>query len=162
MQVLIAYGKFRQISLFSVILQHEDTTMPHQLIHLAEENGIAIEYFNTETDIEAVYMALPECPPVIWLPKNVKTRYHLRSLLAHELGHHFTTGKSTTGKVFLHYRDRVEANREEARAWRWAANYLIPDATLKEVLSENFCEIWQLADFFEVDEEVVKIRFKNL
>lgn len=134
--------------------------MPNQLLRLAEENGIAVDWLDFETDFDALYICETWCPPVILISKNIKDRYHLRTILAHELGHHFTSAKSSVGQAYAHYKDRVETSRIEAKAWRWAANFLIPESKLKEVYSEDFCEAWQLAEFFEVDEELVRLRMK--
>jgi Zn-dependent peptidase ImmA (M78 family) len=140
--------------------------MPHLLFQLAEDNDIAIEYVNfTHTNIDAMYIDIPGCYPVIILSKKLfDNRSSLRSVLAHELGHYFTTTKSTielsakSEKVYLSYRDRIEMSRAEYRAWRWAANYLIPTNTLEEIYSEDFCEPWQLAEFFDVDESLVEVK----
>jgi Zn-dependent peptidase ImmA (M78 family) len=140
--------------------------MPHLLFQLAEDNDIAIEYVNfTHTNIDAMYIDIPGCYPVISLSKKLfDNRSSLRSVLAHELGHYFTTTKSTielsakSEKVYLSYRDRIEMSRAEYQAWRWAANYLIPTNTLEEIYSEDFCEPWQLAEFFDVDESLVEVK----
>jgi hypothetical protein len=58
--------------------------------------------------------------------------------------------------------DIVEMSRTEYRAWRWAANHLIPNDALKEIYSEDFCEPWQLAEFFKVDESVVMMKLDIL
>jgi Zn-dependent peptidase ImmA (M78 family) len=138
--------------------------MPFQLMQLAEQNNIAVEYTNFQhTNIDAIYIDLPGCQPVISLSKKLFDDHcHLRSVLAHEIGHYYTAAKSTviTDRVYLSYRDGVEMSREETHAWRWAANYLIPNDTLKEIYSDDFCEPWQLADFFDVDESVVKIKLE--
>jgi Zn-dependent peptidase ImmA (M78 family) len=142
--------------------------MPHLLYQLAEDNGIAIEYVNFKhTNIDAIYTDLPGCQPVISLSKTLfDNRAHLRSVLAHEIGHYYTTVKSTIDlcdqieRVYLSYQNTVEQSRTEYRAWRWAANYLIPTDTLKKIYSEDFCELWQLAEFFDVDENMVKIKME--
>jgi Zn-dependent peptidase ImmA (M78 family) len=144
--------------------------MPAQLMQLAEDNNIIIDYVDFQhTHIDAMYINLPECQPVILLSKKTcNNRRHLRSVLAHEIGHYYTTVKSTVpvfGEIeqtYLSYHDRTEMSREEYHAWRWAANYLIPTNVLETVYSEDFCEPWQLADFFNVDENVVEIKLDIL
>jgi Zn-dependent peptidase ImmA (M78 family) len=143
-------------------------SMPHLLFQLAEDNDIAIEYVNFQhANIDAMYIDLPGCPPVISLSKKLfSDRSYLRSVLAHEMGHYFTTAKSTvelsakSEKVYLSYHNRIEMSRDEYRAWRWAVNYLVPTHVLKEVYAEDFCEPWQLAEFFDVDEKVVKMKLE--
>lgn len=134
--------------------------MPYQLLRLADENGIIIEYHKFQNpQIEAMYIALPDCPPVIGLSTDLCTNIaHFRTVLAHELGHHFTTAKSTIG-TFLHYRNRIEASREEYRAMRWAVNYLIPTDQLLLALKKGY-QIWELAEYFNVDTELVKLKLE--
>ena len=65
-------------------------------------------------------------------------------VLAEELGHCYTTcGNFTT--TLLHYRDRIELNRCEIKALRWACNYLISD---KDVLSLSS----QTNNYYEMSE----------
>jgi Zn-dependent peptidase ImmA (M78 family) len=144
--------------------------MPHLLYQLAEDNGIAIEYVNFKhTNIDAIYIDLPGCQPAISLSKTLFDNHaHLRSVLAHEIGHYYTTVKSTidlcdeTEHIYLSYQNIIVQTRTEYRAWRWAADYLIPTNTLKKIYSEDFCEPWQLAEFFDVDESVVKMKLELL
>jgi len=137
--------------------------MPFNLLKLSEDNGIQIEVYDFKSPIEALYKAIPGYPPVIGLSKTLlKSTSHLRSVWAHELGHHFTSGKSTIRKTFLHYRDRLECNRDEHRAWRWAANYLVPEDTLLRAIGNGIIEMWRLAEFFEVDINLISIRLKLL
>jgi hypothetical protein len=106
--------------------------MPYLLFQLAEDNDIAIEYVNfTHTNIDAMYIDIPGCYPVISLSKKLfDNRSSLRSVLAHEMGHYFTTAKSTVDlstrseRVYLSHYDRIEMSRAEYRAWRWAANIM--------------------------------------
>jgi Zn-dependent protease with chaperone function len=86
-------------------------TMPQLLLQLVEDNGIAIEYKDFKyANIDALYTDLPGCQPVITLSKTLfNNRAHLRSVLAHEIGHHYTTAKSTvnlcdeTENIYLSY-----------------------------------------------------------
>jgi Zn-dependent peptidase ImmA (M78 family) len=138
--------------------------MPFQLMQLAEQNDIAIEYTDFQhANIEAIYINFPKCQPVIALSKKLFNNHaHLRSVLAHEIGHYYTAVKSTitSSVVYLSYNDMLEMSRAEYRAWRWAANHLISTTTLEEIYSKDFCEPWQLAEFFDVDESMVKIKLE--
>ena len=102
--------------------------MPYELIKYAEANGICVEYWNFAPPLEAVYWALPEMPPMIGLSRSLfSNRAHFRTVLAEELGHHFTSARDGLPKTFFHYRDRLEVSREERRALRWAAEFLVPE-----------------------------------
>jgi hypothetical protein len=92
--------------------------MPHLLLRLAYVNGIIIECYNFNNErLEALYLTEPGCPPIIGVSKRLRSnRAHLRTVLSHELGHHFTSTKSTVGHAFYDYGDKLEIGRDEYRA----------------------------------------------
>ena len=83
---------------------------------------------------------------------------HFRCVLAEELGHHYTTVGSCLPRTYFHYRDRVEVSRAEYRALRWAAQWLMPLDKLAQALKRGIVEIWDLADYFYVTEDMAKFR----
>ena len=134
--------------------------MPFDLLQLSTENGIHIEFYNFKSPTEAIYVSTPNYPPLIVLSKKLYSSCsHLRSVWAHELGHHFTASKSTVQEVFQ-YTDRIDCDREECRAWRWAVNYLVPEDKLTAVIDHGIVEPWELAEFFGVDQKVIDLRFE--
>jgi len=134
--------------------------MSYELIKYAEASGICVEYWDFAPPLEAVYWVLPGLPPTIGLSRNLFSSWaHFRTVLAEELGHHFTSARDGLPKTFFHYRDRLKVKREEYRALKWAANFLIPRDKLREAVERGFKESRDLADYFEVDEELVRFRF---
>lgn len=132
--------------------------MANQLFQLARKNGVFIEFYNFKSSIEGLYMKLPDNPPIIGLSKNLFVNYaHFRSVLAHELGHHYLSNKSSPNTLF-HSPDLKIVQYEEYKAWKWAANHLIPEDKLDNAFRQGIHETRRLAELFEVDEEVVKIR----
>lgn len=137
--------------------------MPYELINFAENNGVRVEYWDFVPPLEAVYWAAPGLPPVIGLSRSLfASRAHFRTVLAEELGHHFTSTRDGLPKTFFHYRDRLKVKRDESRALRWAAVYLMPTGKLWEMIAKGIEETWVLAEFFEVDENLVILRKKLL
>jgi Zn-dependent peptidase ImmA (M78 family) len=136
--------------------------MANKLLQLARENGIFIEFYDFKSSIEGLYMQLSDNPPIIGLSKKLFVNYaHFRSVLAHELGHYFMSNRSTPNTLF--YKPEQKINRyEEYKAWNWAANHLIPEDKLVNAINLGICETWRLAELFEVDEELVKIRLAQL
>jgi len=133
--------------------------MPLQLVLYAETCGIRIEYWDFAPPLEALYWSTPEIHPVIGLTRDLfSSRAHFRTVLAEELGHHFTSSHDGLPKTFYHYRDRIKVSREEYRALKWAAKFLISKDSLKEVVANGLREIWELAEYFEVDESLVRLR----
>ena len=139
--------------------------MPLNLISFAEANGVRVEYWDFAPPLVAVYWSAPrlEIPPVIGLSRSLfSSRAHFRTVLAEELGHHFTSTHDGLPKTFFHYRDRLEVCREEYRALSWAARFLMPTDKLREAVRKGVKESWELAEYFEVDEDLVRFRSRLL
>lgn len=139
--------------------------MPYGLIAFAESNGIRVEYWDFTPPLEAVYWSVPEMgiPPIIGLSRRLfSNRAHFRTVLAEELGHHFTSTHDGLPKTFFHYRDRLKVCREEYRALSWAARFLMPTDKLREAVRKGVKESWELAEYFEVDENLVTFRLRLL
>lgn len=133
---------------------------PFRLFALAEENEIKVEFYDFKNPkIEALYVSEPGLPPVIGLSKSLfENGAHFQTVFAHEMGHHFTSAKSTVPKAFFYYRDRLQIGRDEHRAMAWAARYLIPKDDLENAISDGITKTWELSERFQVDESLVKLR----
>lgn len=139
--------------------------MPLELVKYAEANGIRVEYWDFAPPLEAVYWSAPGLgiPPIIGLSRGLfSNRAHFRTVLAEELGHHFTSAHDGLPKTLFHYQDRLVVSREEYRALKWAANFLIPADNLREAVKKGIREDWELAEHFEVDECLVIFRKRLL
>ncbi len=133
--------------------------MPYDLISLACNEGIKVEYWDFEPPLEGVYWKHPELPPIIGLSKALfGNRKHFRTVLAEELGHHFTTAGDCVAVRHCSYADRVTLGKHEYRALAWAARYLVPFDSLLYVLRRGRTEPWELAEIFDVDENLVRFR----
>lgn len=65
--------------------------------------------------------------PVIVLDRGLPARpRELRSVLAEEVGHHFTVPQAQALEPRFSFPNAVAQGRDEARALRWAAAFLIP------------------------------------
>lgn len=136
--------------------------MASKLLNLAHKNGVFIEFYDFNSSIEGLYMKLPDTPPIIGISKKLFVNYaHFRSVFAHELGHHFMSNRSSPNTLF-HSPSLTINNCDEYKAWKWAAKYLIPEDKLISALNQGINETWRLAELFEVDEKVVKLRIDLL
>jgi Zn-dependent peptidase ImmA (M78 family) len=132
-----------------------------QLLEIAEDENIAVEYKRFKSDINGMYLQVPDCQPVIYLSLKLHSDYRLhRCVLAEEIGHHFTSAGERTPKKHHSMQDRLSIDKCEYKALRWAANYLIPEHDLIDVISEGLCEIWELAEHFDVTEELMRFRLR--
>lgn len=134
--------------------------MSMELFQLAEREGIIIEWWNFVPPLEAVYWAVPGMPPVIGLANSLDyaPRVYIRCVLAEELGHHFTTVGNRIPRTYFHYRDRMEVSRAEHLALRWAALWLMPLDKLVRAFREGIFDAWELAEYFDVTEDMVRFR----
>lgn len=131
--------------------------MPYQLVRFAYDHGIEIDYWDFVYPVEAIYFN--ERHPCIALAKSLfKSRAHFRTVLLEELGHHFTSSGDRIIKANSSYKDILEIGQQEYRALAWAARFAIPVAELERAFSKGLRYSWELAEFFEVDESLVKLR----
>lgn len=79
-------------------------------------------------------------------------------MLTHELRHHFTGTKSNATHTYMHYKERIEQNRDEYQAMAWAAEYLMSDDDIDVAFKKGINETLDLGHYFNVDEELVKLR----
>ena len=138
--------------------------MPFQMFVLAEKSGVDVLYWNFKKPYEAVYLTIPGCPPVIGLCQSLlNSRAHFRSVFAEELGHHFTSAGTNALKPHFHFVDKLLYSRDEYRAMKWAVDYLIPEKELGYAINEKgLTDVWQLKDYFCVDEEMIDFRLRSL
>lgn len=73
-----------------------------------------------------------------------------RTKLAHELGH------CSTGSFYNIYSNLDIQKKHENRADKWAIRRLIKPSELDRAVSEGYTELWQLAEYFGVNESFVR------
>lgn len=76
--------------------------------------------------------------------KQIVTNIEEKEILAEELGHYYCNA--------LYYidSDKVQKDKCEFRAMKWAYSVLVPLQKLKEKLTQGF-NLYELADYFNVD-----------
>lgn len=75
------------------------------------------------------------------------------SALVHELGH------CKTGAFYNQYSSLCCIHQQEARAWRWAVQRVLPRNELNNAIQSGLTEVWQLAEHFGVEESLVRYAF---
>lgn len=132
------------------------------MIMLAEQECIIVEQFPLKNPLMGIYLQEPGKTPIIGLSTLIKDNAERRCIMAEELGHHFTSaGICIPGKrEFYCYMERSEISRMEYKALQWAANYLMPDHDLLDVIKSGLYEKWELADHFNVTEEFALFRLR--
>lgn len=156
------FGFLQEIRHFSTQIDNRGLLdMPLKLFALAEKEGIVIEWWDFQPPLEAVYWVHRGLPPVIGLAHSLSdNRARLRCVLAEELGHHFTGTTYAFPRTFFHYRGRLEISWAEYRALKWAALYLMPEKKLHQAINKGVREKWELAEYFNVTEQIVDFRLR--
>ncbi|WP_084665654.1 ImmA/IrrE family metallo-endopeptidase [Thermanaeromonas toyohensis] len=137
--------------------------MPMKLFALAEKEGIKIEWWDFKPPLEAVYWYRPGLPPIIGLSHTLQSapRSYFRCVLAEEIGHFYTTiGAIHIPRTLPRYHQRTNIGIYEYRARRWAAEHLIPLPDLIRAFKEGVTYRWELAEYFDVTEEMVDFRLR--
>lgn len=75
-------------------------------------------------------------------------------ILAEEIGHHFTS----VGDI-LDQND-IDNQKQEHKARVWAYQKLLPLENVHLVAMQGYTEPWQMAEYFDLDEEFVRAALK--
>ncbi len=133
--------------------------MAAELFALAEQERISVWWWDFEPPVKGLYWAPPGVAPLIALDHSLAHNTPLlRTVCAEELGHHFTTASAAICRTYCNYRDRLFISKAEYRALRWAARYLMPKHKLEQAFRDGCIEVWSLAEWFRVTEEMVRFR----
>lgn len=133
-----------------------------KMYEICERESIKVHITNKlGNGVDGIYLDVPGMPKIIGLNKQIMSNTpYARCVFAEELGHHYTTVGECVPKEYYCYADRIAIYKAEYKALRWAANYLIPEHSLLDALRDNICEVWELAEHFNVTEDMVKLRVK--
>ncbi len=110
--------------------------------------------------LRGIYICQPNKAPTIGLASSLDSIAERRSIMAEELGHHFTTGSYCLCREFYNYSVRQNIDKVEYKALRWAANYLISDDELLDAFYEGIDDARSLAERFSVMPEIIRLRIK--
>ncbi len=115
--------------------------------------------FCEENDIILDYCALPLNGSIsfedrdgryIIMDESDMTEPERKVHLAHEIGH------CMTGAFYHPYSPLETRSRCEYKANMWMAQRLIPKADLQRAFENGITEVWELAEHFEVTEDLVR------
>lgn len=81
---------------------------------------------------------------------QINSTSELVTYTAHELGHCETMS-------FYNENSLETRGRMEYRANKWAIKKLLPKDEMEEAMEQGYEEIWELAEYFGVTEELVKL-----
>lgn len=132
------------------------------LFALAEAETIDVIPFGFHS-IRGLYVRSGQYPrPYIGICVRLYNRQcpTFRTVLAHELGHHFVGARGNTLSVRT-YQDHLLMCQDEARAWRWAADFLCPLPRVNDMLRDGFLH-HEIAEYFGVSHRLVTVQLDRI
>lgn len=133
------------------------------LYNLANKHNIQIHFFDlTITGCLGLNIEKENMPSMIFLDNSLKKdkNKHIE-VLAEELGHFFTSVGISVGNIKT-YSDKLELNKVENKADKWATNFLITDEEIINLVNKNITDINEMAEVLSVPYEIVLKKLKNL
>lgn len=121
-----------------------------ELYNIADESNIKVDCFELENqpclsiqdEDYNCYIAID--------PMQLKSERQEREYLAHELGH------CETGAFYSRYSPLSSRGQMEYRATLWQIKKLISKDKFNEAYKNGIIELWELAEHFEVSEDLMK------
>ena len=89
----------------------------------------------------------------IWINKNMPSvkRY---SILAEEIGHYETSSGDILDQ------NNISNRKQELLARKWAYEKIVPIEYIHFAISDGHTEIWDMADYLDIDEEFLRDALK--
>lgn len=126
-----------------------------QLLDIAEKENIIIKFVDEIPEVfaEALYISKFGIRMILMANILKSNTIRMTEVLAEELGHHFTSmGDNIEPK---NYFDKVNIDKCEAKALRWACNFLVPKDELIDALRKRPASIDELADGLSVSRDIL-------
>lgn len=133
-----------------------------QLLDIAEKENIIIKFVDEIPEVfaEALYISKFGIRMILMANILKSNTIRMTEVLAEELGHHFTSmGDNIEPK---NYFDKVNIDKCEAKALRWACNFLVPKDELIDELRKKPTSIDELADGLSVSRDILMQSFYYL
>ncbi len=135
-----------------------------KLYNLADRHNIRIHFFDLLEEIGCLGLHIEDeiISGRIFLDNSLKNdkNKHIE-VLAEELGHFFTSVGVSVGNIKT-YSDKLELNRCENKADRWATNFLITEEDIINLINKNITCVYEMADSLGVSVEILLKKFEYL
>ena len=129
--------------------QNSKTSL-NDLYDIAEENEISVMAAECP-NCKAISLLSPSGKCYIGMDyKAIKTEREERQYLAHDIGH------CVKGAFYNPYSPYTLISQQEYRADKEAVKYLVPKDELIAALKSGCTDIWELCEYFDVDEKYIK------
>lgn len=134
-----------------------------ELFQIIKNENIVFEETNIQyKDLKGIYLTVPGIPPTIGISKSIANdRCKYISLIAEELGHHFTS----VGNLIINsenYSEKLQKNKKENIAKKWAANFLISDEDFVRALYKCISTSCDMCEYFNVTNEILNYKILSI
>lgn len=119
---------------------YKDLSNQHIVLLSCDMDGLSDAASLCVSGRYGIFIDWAQCPTV----RRVKT------VLTHEVGHCSTGALHASDSPF----DLIE--RHEYKANRWAFEQYLPPDEIRQAMRAGYTETWQLAEYFDLDEEYIK------
>lgn len=117
-----------------------------ELYNIASEQNVKVMDFalpeNTAVTIELCDGCFVGVNPDVFTSKRAE-----KVVIAHELAH------VVTGSLYSIDCNSIERIKKEAKAEKWTVEKLVPLEKLKTAVKNGHCDVYSLAEYFEVTED---------
>lgn len=133
------------------------------LFEIIDKENIIYEERNLERlGSKGIYIKLDGINPFIAIDSSiVNNKNTYISILAEELGHHFTTCGNLLAPS-KSYIDNLIKDKKENIARKWAANYLISDEEFVQALLSCITNYFDMCEHFNVTYELLNSKIKAI
>jgi len=121
------------------------------LLAICDAQGISVSYqpLAPERGLLGMYIRDGERAGII-LDVSLRSQPRLeRTVMAEEVGHHFTVGPGSIFVIHRSYHTAIGLSRADELALRWGADYLVPTPALAEAIRQGLRTYEELADHFD-------------
>lgn len=123
-----------------------------QALEFCEKNSITV--MNGSLPLNHSLSGCVGSENFIMIDDRQMTESEKKTHLWHEIGH------CATGSFYSPYTPLETRSRCENRANRWTVKKLIPKGRMLEAMRNGAIEVWQLAEYFEVGEGLVRFALR--
>lgn len=135
-----------------------------KLYNIADKHNIKVHFFDLleETGCLGLHIEDETISRRIFLDNSLKKdKNKLVEVFSEELGHFFTSVGVSVGNIKT-YSDKLELNRCENKADKWATNFLITDEEIISLVNKNITDLNEMADILSVPHEILSKKLKHL
>lgn len=133
------------------------------IFKIIDKENIILEETNlNHTYLKGIYFKVPEIPPTIGVKRSIVSYSFIYiSVLAEELGHHFTTSGNLLDDC-NNYIEELQKNKKEKKAKLWAADYLISDSEFVQALYDCISTPYDMCEHFNVTDEILRYKITSI